>query len=72
MEMVRPEDASRRISEGKLPFTTTRYGLFGHDLEKGVVLRARLRGLWLPLTGAMTRTEAEFQHFLTQPPPLTT
>ncbi len=39
VEMVRPEDASRRISEGKLPFTATRYGLFGHDLEKGVVLR---------------------------------
>ena len=72
VEMVRPEDASRRISEGKLPFTTTRYGLFGHDLEKGVVLRARLRGLWLPLAGAMSTTEAEFQDFLLEPPPLTT
>ena len=23
------------------------YGLFGHDFEKGVVFRARLRGLWI-------------------------
>lgn len=49
IEMVRPEDAARRITEAGKPTSlghTTRYGLFGRDLEAGTVVRARLRGLW--------------------------
>jgi hypothetical protein len=72
VEMVRPEDASRRISEGKLPFRATRYGLFGYDLERGVVLRGRIRGFWLPSSGAFDRAEPLFREFLDEPPPLRT
>ena len=72
VEMARPQDLSRRIHEGRLPFVATRYGLFGHDLEKGVVLRARLRALWLPKSIAFTEAERAFTDFLNEPPPLTT
>lgn len=71
VEFAHPDDVSRRIHEGKLPFATTRYGVFGHDLEKGVVLRARLRGMWLPKHSAMTEAERRWQEFLGAPLPLT-
>ena len=51
VEMVQPADAARRIACGTAAASPTdrnvhsmRYELFGHDLEKGVILRARLRG----------------------------
>jgi len=53
VEMVQPDDVARRIWIGpaeqpaSLGARSIRYGLFGHDLEKGVVLRARLRGAWI-------------------------
>ena len=72
IEMARPEDASRRIHEGRLPFTTTRYGVFGYDLERGVVLRGRLRGFWLAKANAFTEAEGRFREFLDEPPPLRT
>lgn len=72
VEMVRPEDASRRIHEGRLPFTTTRYGMFGYDLERGVVLRGRLRGFWLPKDSAFTQAELLYREFIDEPPPLRT
>jgi hypothetical protein len=72
LEMVRPEDCARRISEGKLPFRSTRYGLFGYDLERGVVLRGRLRGFWTPTIGAFEFAEARLRQFLDEPPPLRT
>lgn len=72
VEMVHPHDAARRIHEGRLPFTATRYGLLGHDLERGIVLRARLRGLWLPKDVAYTEAERRYRAFLDEPPPLTT
>lgn len=70
VELAHADDVSRRIHEGKLPFATTRYGLFGHDLEKGVVLRARLRGLWLG-KGALEEVERRWMAFLAEPLPLT-
>lgn len=72
IEMARPEDAARRISEGRLPFRSTRYGLFGYDLERGVVLRARLRGFWTPTVGAFDVAESKLRDFLVEPPPLRT
>jgi hypothetical protein len=54
IEMAHPNDVSRRILEGEVPTASTsahrestRYALFGHDLEKGVVLRGRVRGRWV-------------------------
>ena len=71
-EFVHPQDATRRLSLGLPPIHSTRYGLFGYDLEKGVVLRARLRGLWL--TGVTPRGVAldRYEAFLAEPPPLMT
>jgi hypothetical protein len=77
--MAHPDDVARRMlisekfphsPEGRL--VATRYGLFGHDLEKGVVVRGRVRGLWLPdPPSQLTRTSAaEFRRFLDQPLPL--
>jgi hypothetical protein len=74
-EMVHPDDVSRRIREGGRTLAlalTTRYGLFGHDIEKGVVLRARLRGLWLRSEQAKEVALARFEEFLEEPPPLKT
>jgi hypothetical protein len=72
LELIHPDDASRRISEGKLPFKATRYGLFGYDLERGVVLRGRMRGYWSPLAEAFALAEAKTREFLAEPPPLRT
>lgn len=72
VEMVRPEDAARRIHEGRLPFAATRYGLFGYDLERGVVLRGRLRGFWLPKASAFREAQRHVRDFLDEPPPLRT
>jgi hypothetical protein len=75
VEMVHPQDVTRRIREGgstpdRCP--TIRSGLFGYDLEKGVVLRARLRGFWLRAEGAETEARARFEQFLHEPLPLMT
>jgi len=75
VEMVALRDVARRITEGGTISSvghTTRYGLFGHDLEKGVVLRARLRGLW---TESKTPESEALEHlgrFLREPLPLGT
>ncbi|HEV3166072.1 MAG TPA: hypothetical protein VGZ22_18740 [Isosphaeraceae bacterium] len=74
-EMVHPDDVTRRIREGGRTMAqahTTHYGLFGHDLEKGVVLRARLRALWLRSEDAKEAALDQFEQFLQAEPPLTT
>jgi hypothetical protein len=72
VEMVHPDDIARRISSDRgVPGRPgpVRYGLFGYDLEKGVVLRARLRGLWLR---SEDEAPAGYERFLREPPPLMT
>ncbi|MBV8229781.1 MAG: hypothetical protein JO329_07345 [Planctomycetaceae bacterium] len=73
IEMVHPHDAARRITEAGTASSlghTTRYGLFGHDLERGVILRARLRGLWTRSRTPQDEALDRFEHFLDEPPPL--
>ncbi|HZW32111.1 MAG TPA: hypothetical protein VFF52_15470 [Isosphaeraceae bacterium] len=77
VEMVQPHDCARRILDQlpggpapNRPNVSTRYGLFGHDLEKGVVLRARLRGLWIRSQTPVATALALFEEFLREPPPL--
>jgi hypothetical protein len=75
IEMVHPHDLARRIRQGGRTMAlarSTRYGLFGHDLEKGVVLRARARGLWLPASDGKRLAHEQFAQFLGEPPPLRT
>jgi hypothetical protein len=73
-EMVHPEDASRRILlTGMGTAGAVRYGLFGYDLERGVVLRARLRSLWLPRVPNSEAVALKcYQIFLAEPLPLGT
>jgi hypothetical protein len=77
IEMVQPNDCARRIirepaAEPSVPgmILSTRYGLFGHDLEKGVVLRARLRGLWIRSKTPEVDARARYEQFVREPPPL--
>lgn len=75
IEMVHPNDAARRITEaGKATSLghTTRYGLFGYDLEKGVVLRARLRALWTNSPTARQDALELYERFKSEPLPLGT
>lgn len=73
IEMIHPDDVTRRISEGgstpELSYST-RYGLFGYDLEKGVVLRGRLRAAWVPGQAAKPESIRRMAEFLEEPPPL--
>jgi hypothetical protein len=48
----------------------TRYGLFGHDLEKGVVLRARLRGCFVRTETPEEDARALWRSFHSEPLPL--
>ena len=75
VEMVALRDVSRRLTEGGTISRvghTTRYGLFGHDLEKGVVLRARLRGLWTDSKAPEREALEHLGRFLQEPLPLGT
>ncbi len=74
IEMVRPNDAARQIhlepSDPDLPVLeriACTYGLFGHDMEKGVVFRARLRACWLDAGNDGTRIESLYTSFLDEP-----
>ncbi len=75
VEMVPLGDVARRITEGGTISSvghTTRYGLFGHDLEKGVVIRARLRGLWTDSNAPEREALEHLGRFLQEPLPLGT
>jgi hypothetical protein len=76
-EMAHPDDVARRIIAETIPAgsakpgaRSTRYALFGHALEKGVVLRARLRGCWIRTTKPDADALALYQDFLKEPLPL--
>jgi hypothetical protein len=77
LEMAHPHDVARRISRGQAqpgvaaggPLDIS-YGLFGHDLEKGVVIRARIRGLWVLGSDVTVVPEIALRDFLETPPPL--
>ena len=75
VELVHPHDVARRIvATSRLSQLghATRYGLFGHDLEKGVVLRARLRGQWVRADEAQDEAKRLQSRFLHEPLPLQT
>jgi hypothetical protein len=77
LEMAHPQDVARRVTLGKgaLPPSPgfsigVRYGLFGHDIEKGVILRGRLRGWWLPGGTTAESCRDLLQQFHAMPLPL--
>jgi hypothetical protein len=77
IEMVPPNDVARQIqlepAYPTLPYLDSRafqYGLFGHDFEKGVVFRARLRGYWQTSKTALHDVSSLYEQFLNEPLPL--
>jgi hypothetical protein len=77
VEMVKPNDCAWRIiGEVHLGHLRARrvssidYGLFGHDLEKGVVLRGRIRGTWLDPGSPDAEIGRQHAEFLREPPSL--
>jgi hypothetical protein len=70
LEMVHPDDAARRVVETGAAGCRARYGLFGYDLERGVVLRGRLRGIWLPERPDEAGVARRLEAFLAEPLPL--
>jgi hypothetical protein len=76
-EIVQPNDCARRISghvvtegEPATEIVSSRYGLFGHDLEKGVVLRGRLRSVLLSHASSQAELRRRYETFLGEPPAL--
>ena len=47
-----------------------RYGLFGHDIEKGVVFRGRLRACWLGVHNYAPDVTPLYEQFVSEPLPL--
>jgi len=72
-ELIHPADFRgaelKSLSDG-VQFLVAR--LFGGELEKGVILRARVRGVFLPRRGDLALAALVFADFARQPPPLTT
>jgi hypothetical protein len=76
-EMAHPDDVARRVSfkpepEGSAAVSgrAVGYSLFGLELEKGVVLRARLRGCWIRSRNPEQDAALLLEQFLHEPPPL--
>ncbi len=75
IEMVQPDDCARRLigelqEAGADGTSWTGYALFGHDLEKGVVLRGRIRGCWIASAQPEEEAARRYDAFLNEPPPL--
>ena len=77
VEMVSADDVARLMRlesiESRLPAPETMafsYGLFGHDFEKGVVFRARLRGCWIGAETSPDALNGMYRQLLDEPLPL--
>lgn len=73
VEMVHPADfvsnSLQEVAPGEIEHATR---LFRGPLEKGVILRSRLRGVVLPRAGDVAAAIACYQEFAASEPPLTT
>ena len=72
VEMVLPSgfDSTHVGEDAEVDCSTIRHQLFACSLEKGVVLRTRLRGLLLAQSAEAADTEARYRDFIAAPPPL--
>lgn len=71
VEFCHPQDGIRLEIKQENKETTVRYRLFGHDLEKGVILRGRVRGMLVPRAVDLAAAHAAFERFVAEPPNLT-
>jgi hypothetical protein len=79
VEMAHPDDLAHLMTQSAtqngspIPCAeTTRYALFGHDLERGVVLRGRVRGCWTRSQALEHEALSLYEEFLRAPLPLRT
>jgi len=79
VEMIHPADEASgsifvggRGSSPRPEDGSVSHELFASDLEKGVILRARLRGVFLPRERDTELAAEAYRQFLAAPPPLTT
>jgi hypothetical protein len=72
VEMIHPTDFAgvQFTTSGELP--TVRWHLFPERLEKGVIRRGRVRGLFIPRAGDLARCEALYREFAASPLVLST
>lgn len=71
IEMYHPDDAlttSTNSTSDGMQITTR---LFGQPLEKGVILRSRLRGVFVPVRDGECLAQAALADLAVSPPPLT-
>ncbi len=77
VEMVQPNDVARQIrlepGDPILPLLdrlVLQYALFGHDIEKGVIFRGRLRACWLGVHNYAPDATPLYEQFVSEPLPL--
>lgn len=72
VEMIHPADTQGSlVARGPTGGLTLRHELFGLDLEKGVILRARARGAFVPRAEDESLAAQAWRQFIHSPPPLT-
>ncbi|MBL8822749.1 MAG: hypothetical protein JNJ77_09200 [Planctomycetia bacterium] len=69
-EFCHPQDGIELYHQTDSGMTTTRFRLFGHDLEKGVILRGRLRSIVVPRAFDMLAAHAARDRFMSETPNL--
>ena len=70
VEMSRVEDCARILARKTRGRAELSFGLFGRDTEKGVILRGRVRGVYIPRDQDTQRAREILEHFETEPPHL--
>lgn len=71
VEFCHPHDGIAVEIKSDVTTTTVRYRLFGLDLEKGVILRGRLRGMIVPRSIDTASAHAAYERFIREAPNLT-
>lgn len=71
-EMCHPDDSIAASVETCSDRTVWKTRLFGQPLEKGVILRSRLRGLFVPRANDQEAARLALAEFTASAPPLTT
>jgi hypothetical protein len=74
LEMVHPADFRQTTFEwtaDSSPIVRLAHRLFAERLEKGVILRSRIRGLFVPRARDTERARTEYRRFAASEPPLT-
>jgi hypothetical protein len=72
LEMIHPSDFSAAKLEWRDHRVRVQWDLFPESLEKGVIRRARLRGIWIPRHIDLEESVRQYCAFRESPLPLTT